>query len=195
MRTRVGRSERTAAIALLAPPPNGTGEETEALARAMRLAALLRHAVEPLVPGHIARYDDTFNPRAFGDLMQQWGVSTVLVESGGWRDDPEKQYLRAVNFVALLEALDAIATGAYADADPANYLALEMNGRAANDLLIHGGTVVVPGREPFRADLAVDFDEPLHLRGARLVDVATCATVARDSIDASGLYLHLAPEC
>lgn len=195
VRTRVGNSERTAAIALLAPPPNGTGQETEGLARAKRVAAVIRNAVEPLVAGHIARYDDTFNPRAFGDLMQQWGVSTVLVESGGWKNDPEKQYLRATNFVGIRAALDAIATGAYADADPAAYLSLEENGRAANDLLVRGGTIVLPGRPPFAADLAVNFTDPLELRGARLVDVGDLREyTARDTIDASGLYIHVPAE-
>ncbi len=192
VRTRVGRADRTAAIALLAPAPDGSGRETPGLARATRVAAVVRNAVEPLVSGHIARYDDTFNPRAFGDLMQQWGVSTVLIESGGWRDDPEKQYLRATNFVGIRAALDAIAAGAWADADPADYLGLERNGRAVNDLLVRGGTIVIPGRAAFRADLAVDFEEPLERRGARLVDVGDLAEYgARDTLDASGLYVHL----
>ncbi len=124
--------------------------------------------------------------------MQQWGVSTVLIESGGWRDDPEKQYLRATNFVGIRAALDAIAAGAWADADPADYLGLERNGRAVNDLLVRGGTIVIPGRAAFRADLAVDFEEPLERRGARLVDVGDLAEYgARDTLDASGLYVHL----
>ncbi|HEX6938716.1 MAG TPA: serine hydrolase [Longimicrobiales bacterium] len=192
VRTRVGRSDRTAAIALLAPRPDASGRDTPGFLRAQRVAAIVRDAIEPLVGGHITRYDDTFNPRAFGDLMQQWGVSTVLIESGGWQDDPEKQYLRATNFIAIRAALDAIATGAYADADPGRYLSLERNGRAVNDLLVMGGTIVLPGRPPFRADLAIDFDEPLERRGATLVDVGDLREYgARDTLDVAGLYLHI----
>ncbi|HEX7118083.1 MAG TPA: serine hydrolase [Longimicrobiales bacterium] len=193
VRTRVGGTDRTAAIALLAPRPDASGRETPGFLRAQRLAAVVRHAVEPLVAGHVTRYDDTFNPRAFGDLMQQWGVSTVLIESGGWKDDPEKQYLRATNFIGIRAALDAIATGSYADADPADYLALPRNGRAVNDLLVRGGTIVVPGRPPFRADLAIQFDEPLERRGASLVDVGDLREyAARDTLDVTGLYIHVA---
>ena len=85
------RRTRLAAIALLAPPPDRTRRENDVLRRAKLVAAAIRTAVEPLVPGHIARYDDTFNPRAFGNLMQSWGTSTVLIESGGWQNNPEKQ--------------------------------------------------------------------------------------------------------
>ncbi|HEY8470436.1 MAG TPA: serine hydrolase [Longimicrobiales bacterium] len=194
VRTRVGNTDRLAAIALLAPPPDATRQESPGLLRAKKVAAAIRTAIEPLVPGHIARYDDTFNPRAFGDLMQSWGTSTVLIESGGWRDDPEKQYLRRVNFVAILTALEAIATGAYEQADVAAYETLLENGRAVNDLLVLGGTVVVPGLPPYRADLAVNFDEPLERKGGRIVEIGDLAEVeARDTLDARGLFVHPLP--
>jgi len=194
VRTRVGNGAAGAAIALLAPAPNGEGIETEAHRKATHLAAAIRRAIEPIVGGHITRYDDEFNPRAFGDLMQSWDVATVLIESGGWAGDPEKQVLRAVNFVAILAALDAIATGAFADADPRDYLTLPENGRAVNDLVVRGGTVVAPGLPPLRADVAIDFDDPLHRTGPRLADIGDLpALAARDTIDATGLFVHPDP--
>ena len=53
----------------------------------------------------------------------------MLVESGALPGDPEKQRLRALNVVALLSALDAIATGHYRQADPRAYERLPGNGR------------------------------------------------------------------
>jgi hypothetical protein len=193
VRTRVGNEGRTVAIALLAPPPNEKGD-TPAHLRAKHLAAVVRDAIEPLVGGHIARYDDTFNPRAFGDLMTQWGVSTVLIESGGWQGDPEKQYLRQVNFVAILTALDAIATGSYAASDLSRYADLPENGSSLRDLLILGGTLVPPGLPAFRADLAVDFANPFEKRGGRIEDIGDMGGFdARDTLDLSGLFIHPAP--
>ncbi|MGH7476121.1 MAG: serine hydrolase [Longimicrobiales bacterium] len=190
VRTRVGDAERTVAIALLAPPWSVTRDIDPVRERARRVAATLRLLVEPLVPARVAKYDESFNPRAFGDLMQQWGTSTVLIESGGYPDDPEKQYLRRVNFAALLGVLDAIGSGAYAAVDPAWYESLPLNGRSASDLLVRGGTVVVPGLEPFRADLAVDYANPLERSGARVSDVGDLAeAVARDTLDIEGLYV------
>ncbi|MEW5928994.1 MAG: M14 family zinc carboxypeptidase [Gemmatimonadota bacterium] len=191
VRARVGASDRLAAIALLAPPLDEAGSTDETRDRARRVAAVVRGAVEPLVAGHVTRYDDTYNPRAFGDAMQRWGTSTVLIESGGWRDDPEKQYLRRVNFVALLAALDAIAGGEYAAADPAAYESLPENGRHVNDLLVRGARVALPGAQPFRADLAVDYQDAPARTGGRVVDVGDLAELAaRDTLDATGLFLH-----
>jgi hypothetical protein len=79
VRARVGSSDRLAAIALLAPPFDRAGDDNPVRMRAKRIAAVIRVAAEPLVAGHVTRYDDTFNPRAFGDLMQSWGTSTVLI--------------------------------------------------------------------------------------------------------------------
>lgn len=191
VRTRVGGSERLAAIALLAPAYDESRDYNEVRSRARQVAAVIRQAVEPLVGGHIARYDDTFNPRAFGDLIQSWGTSTVLIESGGWKDDPEKQYLRGVNFVGILSALDAIASGAYAGADPALYTTLPQNGRRVSDLLVRGGWLVLPGLAPVRADLTADYADPLRLRGGRITEVGDLTeAIARDTLGVEGLYLH-----
>jgi hypothetical protein len=84
--------------------------------------------------GCTAKYDDAFNPRAFGDLIQQWGTSTVLIESGALPGDPEKQVLRRVNVRLLLTALEAIATRCCERADTTVYDALPFNERVAADL-------------------------------------------------------------
>ena len=193
VRTRVGNSSRTAAISLLAPPFDGSGSVNDVRGRAQRIAAVIRNSIEPLVGGYITKYDESFNPRAFGDLMQQWGTSTVLIESGGWRDDPQKQHLRKTNFVALAAAFDAIAEGSYAGAAVADYEGLPQNGRAARDLVVRGGTIVVPGLAPYRADIAIDREEarPGKPAVARIAEVGDLAEVqARDTMDATGLYLH-----
>lgn len=155
---------------------------------------MVRLATENLVDGRVARYDDTFNPRAFGDLMQQWGTSTVLIESGGWEGDPEKQHLRLANFVGILAALDAIATGAHADVSTDWYESLPFNGRAATDLVLRGGTVVAPGLPPYRADLAVDYADASRLLGPRIRDVGDLReAVGRRVLAIDGLYAHIDP--
>ena len=98
--------------------------------------------------------------------MAAWGSSTILIESGGWRDDPQKQHLRKTNFVGILSALDAIATGRYADYDPAVYDNLEFNGRSVPDLLVAGGTLAVPGAPTLAADILIRYDRPLLRRAA-----------------------------
>jgi hypothetical protein len=183
------------AIALLAPAFDSARSVDAKRRRAEQVASVLITAMDPMVGGHIAKYDDAFNPRAFGDLIGKWGASTVLIESGGWADDPQKQYLREANFVGILSALDAIATGSYAQADPALYDSLAYNGRRVPDLLITGGTMAIPGLPTLQADLLVSYADPLTKEGGTLADIGDLGDVqAQDTLDVSGLYLIPMPE-
>jgi hypothetical protein len=190
-RTLAGPHGPQVAIALLAPPTSADRSYNDVRTRARLVAATIAQTLDDEMPDRIARYDDTFNPRAFGDLMQQWGTSTVLIESGALPGDPEKQRLRAINVAALLSALDAIATGAYTSADPIAYESLPGNRGGASDVLVLGGELVLPEKLPLRADVAIIFDEPVARTGARIRDVGDLREmIAIDTIDARGLFLH-----
>ncbi|MEM7414394.1 MAG: M14 family zinc carboxypeptidase [Gemmatimonadota bacterium] len=187
---RVGDSNRGVAIALLAPAFNAARDVDPKRRRAMQVSSFLIDAMEPLVGDHIAKYDDTYNPRAFGDLMGAWGASTILIESGAWPRDPQKQYLRKTNFVGILLALGAIADGSYANYGPEAYEALSFNGRRLTDLLIRGGTIAIPGRPPLTADMLANYDRPILGEGARITDIGDMGlSDAQDTLDVSGLYL------
>src|SRR5690606_8016773 len=95
---RVGGSTRGTAVALLAPAFNEAREVDATRGRAIELAVAVRAVLEPYIGGHIAQWDDTYNPRAFGDLTAGAGVSTLLIESGGIEGDLHKQQLRKLNF-------------------------------------------------------------------------------------------------
>lgn len=111
--TGVGLSPNPAAIAFLAPAYDEGNNLNETRSDAMRLIGLLNQAIQPYLPGLVSRYNDAFEPRAFGDNIQKWGTRTILIESGGLRNDLEKQTLRRVNFLAFLTALESIATGSF----------------------------------------------------------------------------------
>ncbi|MBR9989812.1 MAG: serine hydrolase [Gemmatimonadetes bacterium] len=190
-RSRAGTTSRTAAFALLAPAPDSAATPTESFVRARHLTAHLAGVVAPMLGQHLTRYDDTYNARAFGDGMQSWRVSTVLIESGSWRGDESKHYLRTANFVALAAALDAIADGSYMNADIAQYTDLPQNGRAFNDLLIHGGHIVLPGMAPYRADISINGRSVGGPAETQIMEIGDLeGTEARDTIDATGLFVH-----
>ena len=187
---RAGDSDRGTAIALLAPAYNEAREVDASRGRAIEVAVAIRAVLEPYIAGHIAKWDDTFNPRAFGDLTAKAGVSTVLIESGGIEGDPQKQRLRKLNFLALVGALDAIATGTHAGLPRGLYEDLPENGKVWPDLRISGGTLALPGQPPAKADVLVNFEHPLLERGGTIKDIGDLGdTRARRSIDASGLYI------
>jgi hypothetical protein len=193
-RTRVGAAGMQSAIALLAPAYDSARTYNDVRSRARLVAGTVAALLDHVIAGRVAKYDDTFNPRAFGDLIQQSGVSTVLIESGALPSDPGKQRLRALNVAAILGALDAIGTGSYRSADPAAYEKLPFNTSGAADILVMGGRLVLPGQPPLIADVAVNYEDPVAHTGARIRDVGDLAgAVAMDTVDASGLYLHPDP--
>lgn len=190
-RTRVGRRGVQSGIALLAPAYDSTLQYNDVRSRARLLAAALATMFAHEIPGRVAKYDDAFNPRAFGDLMQQWGTSTVLIESGALPDDPQKQRLRALNVAAILGVLDAIASGSYEAAAPQEYESLPFNQGGAFDVLVMGGQLVLPGSPPMLVDLAINYDDAVARQGGRVRDSGDLSdAMAIDTVNASGLFLH-----
>jgi len=190
-RTLAGPRGAQVAIALLAPAAEASRAYGPVRAEARLVAAEVATVLAHEIPGHVAKYNDAFEPRAFGDLMQQWGTSTVLIESGALPGDPDKQQLRAINVVAIRAALDAIATGRHRRADADAYESLPTNARAAVDVLVRGGQLVLPGAPPMRADLTLTYDDAVARRGARLREVGDLPeVVALDTVDATGLFVH-----
>ncbi len=190
-RTLTGNAGNQVAIALLAPAADQARSYGPTRSTARLIASVITSVLQREIPGRLARYNDAHEPRAFGDLMQQWGTSTVLIESGAMPDDPEKQKLRTLNVVAILSALDAMATKSYAAASPATYENIPMNSRSAVDILIRGGKIVVPGFAPVRADIALNYEEAVAKKDPRVRDVGDLvALIALDTVDASGLFIH-----
>ena len=184
-------------IALLAPAADDQRSWGPVRLRARQVASVIVGVLEEEIPGRMARYDDAFTPRAFGDLMQQWGTSTVLIESGALPDDPQKQRLRAINVAALISSLSAIALEWYDDVPAMNYERLPMNRRVSDDLLLLGGKVVMGeaggvGRsDPISADITIVYDDAVAMTGARYGEVGDLGDViAMDTVDVTGLYLH-----
>ena len=181
-------------IALLAPAAEATNDFGPTRAAARLVAARIRSVLEREIPGRIARYDDTFNARAFGDLMQAWGTSTVLIESGALPGDPDKQRLRRVNVIAILSALDAIATGDFRNEQAETYMSMPVNSGAAVDVVVKGASVVIPGQPPARVDISFNYDDALRQGRARVREIGDLDdVVAFDTVSANGLFIHPAP--
>ncbi len=160
----VGTTKKIAAIALLAPPPDEKRSRPISRLRAMRTCALMARAMHQFIEGHVATYDDAYESRAFGDRMQSWGPSTILLEAGHWPRDPEKAFIRKLNTVALLVALHAIATGAYQDVELEQYHALKQNGSLAFDLVVRKVRLEHASGWSTRVDLGVSLEPEQNRR-------------------------------
>lgn len=137
----VGSTNRVAALALLAPPADEERSVTPARLRAMKMGSVVVEAVRKYADGHISRYDDAFEPRAFGDTVQALGTSTLLIESGHWPGDPEKRFVRRLNFVGILSVLHVLAGGGVDHVAEESYENLLPNGKRAHEIIIRHVTV------------------------------------------------------
>lgn len=150
----VVNTPKQATISLLAPAYNYETEINEVRGRAMQTIAGMNELLQALIPGQVGKYDDAFEPRAFGDNIQKWGTSTILIESGGYIGDPEKQYIRKINFMIILNALHQIATKGYEQYTTEQYFAIPDNGFQLMDLIINEMQVKVNGNW-YPLDLAI----------------------------------------
>lgn len=142
-----GTNPHIATISFLAPAYNYEKEVNESRENAMQLIVDMNTVLQEYIPGQVAKYSDAFEPRAFGDNIQKWGTSTILIESGGLKGDPEKQEIRKLNFVAIMSAFESIANGFYESQSKADYEAIPFN--ESNwflDLLIREVEVQVNGQ-------------------------------------------------
>ncbi len=142
---RAGRDGKQVAIAFLAPAYNYANEINDVRRNAMKLMSILADSITPVIPEHVARYKTSFEPRAFGDNFQRWGTSTILIESGGYPDDPQKQYLRKLNYALLMKSFIHIAQEDYKDVSIESYMALPFNQSKMLSLLIKDAIYIVNG--------------------------------------------------
>jgi hypothetical protein len=177
-RLTVGSTKKITAMALLAPPPDESRTDTPVSVRAKRAASTCAQILDLFIPGHVAKWDDTFEPRAFGDNIQKWGTSTVLVESGGWKGDPHKFFLRKLNCIALLATVHAIATGESAIADTGIYEQLPFNRKLGCDHIIRNAVLQSNNQSAsVRVDVGINFESQRNESTDSLEKTATIVEV------------------
>lgn len=158
----VGKTGNSATISFLAPAYGPEKYNNETRSNAMKLIGKMNDLLQTYIPGQVAKYDDEYEPRAFGDNIQKWGTSTILIEAGGLNGDDEKQYIRKLHFVALLYAFDIIANQTYKDEATNKYYSIPENDRYLHDLLIRNATIE-KSEQLYTVDIAfkrneVDYD-------------------------------------
>lgn len=185
------RTSKSAAISFLAPAYNYEKDVNTVRENSMKLIVYMNAILQNFIPGHIGRYNDDFEPRAFGDNIQKWGTSTVLIESGGYPNDPDKQFLRKLNFVSILSAMQAIASKDYLESKTEDYFKIPENDRKLFDLKLGKVSYELLG-DTYILDLGINTPQVAtknnkgYYRKARISDMGDLTThYGYQSLDAS----------
>lgn len=104
----VGDTKETATLSFLAPSINKEREITEDRKETMRVIVAINELMQKIIPNKIGRYTDEFYPTATGDNFQKLGYNTILVESGHYKDDYQREISRKFTFYSLLQGLNYI---------------------------------------------------------------------------------------
>ncbi len=159
-RTAVGDTGVLATNSVLAVSGDAEGTVTPGRLLAKRACSAIVETLTSFMPGGVARFDEDWNPRAFGDNITAWGTPVVLIESGGLPPGRDLQDLTRLNFVAILTVLQELVRNDLEDHGPEVYENLLRNRRDAwADVVVLGGSIQQPRNTPsYRADLAFNID-------------------------------------
>lgn len=175
------RTNKPATISYLAPAYNYEKDINKVRGDAMRIIVFMNNIIQKYAPGQVGRYSDTFEPRAFGDNIQKWGTSTILIESGGYKNDVEKQEIRKLNYVSMLSAIYTIANRQYKNISIADYENIPRNDSKLFDLKIENATYNLLGK-PYKIDIGVkryeidNTDHTDYYNVGRIVDQGDLST-------------------
>ncbi len=158
VRYSAGNSSKQATISFLATAYDMERNWNTTRKRSMQVICRMKDALQQVIPGHIAKYSDEHEPRAFGDNIQKWGSSLMLIESGGYKNDVEKQYIRKLNFMAILTGIESIAKQDYQKYKLADYEAIPNNEKYLFTLLIRRAIFEQNGKT-FVKDIGINRDE------------------------------------
>ena len=177
-------------VALLAPAYNEARDINEVRGDAMKIVVGINQLLQEFVPNGVAKYDDAYSPRGFGDNFQSWGTRTVLIESGSYRGDPEKQFVRKLNFMIILNALIEIAQGSYSQYTIASYEAIPFSASQLSDVVLRHVGVSIDSTN-YQIDLSINRNEHTDDRDfyiqSYITDVGDLADVyGYDELDAEG---------
>jgi hypothetical protein len=157
-RYSVGNTSKLATISFLATAYDQERTVNAVREKAIQVIVGMNRMLQNYIPGAVGRWNEDHEPRAFGDNIQKWGTTLILIESGGYVGDPEKQYIRKLNFMAILTALQSISENSFVQESREDYYKLPENSRYIFDFLIRNVTVHENGKS-YQTDLGIDRTE------------------------------------
>lgn len=132
----VGNTPNQSILSLLSPAFNEPKHVNRVREKAMRVIVGMKELVDQDFPNAIGRYGDGTGDKYFGDGVTMAGTSVILIESCGWKNDPEKRNHRRINFKAIIRAWAEMASGHYEKYDVREYFDIVGDGSALSEVII-----------------------------------------------------------
>ncbi len=190
-------TSKPATISYLATAYNYEKDMNDVRANAMKVIVYMNNIIQKYAPGQVGRYSDDFEPRAFGDNIAKWGTSLILIESGGYTNDIEKQEIRKLNYVSIISALYTIANGSYKEEPVEDYEKIPQNDKKLFDLKIENVTYELLGKN-YILDLGIhrlEVDNETHddfYYSSRIMDQGDLSTYyGYETLNAKGYKLKV----
>ena len=156
-----GTSGNPATISLLAPAYDDELSIDPIRKKAMQVISEINSALQQCIPSQVGRFNDDYEPRAFGDNFQASGTSTILIEAGGFYNDPEKQYIRKIYFIAILSGLTSIAGQSYLKEKTGDYFSIPENKKLHFHVLLRNCRMQKNGI-PYSLDIGLIAEEKIN---------------------------------
>lgn len=98
-------TQNPATISFLAPSEEVSRALTKGRKQTMNVIVAMNTLLQKIIPNHIGRYTDEFYPTATGDNFQKLGYNTILIESGHYPDDYQREISRENTFYAIIQGV------------------------------------------------------------------------------------------
>ena len=105
-------TKNPATISFLAPSEEETRAITAGRKQTMNVIVAMNEMLQNIIPHFVGRYTDEFYPTATGDNFQKLGYNTILIESGHYPEDYQREKSREFTFYSILQGIYHIATAA-----------------------------------------------------------------------------------
>jgi hypothetical protein len=102
-------TKNPATISFLAPSEEETRAITKGRKQTMNVIVAMNTMLQNIIPNFVGRYTDEFYPTATGDNFQKLGYNCVLIESGHYPNDYNREESRKFTFYSILQGVYHIA--------------------------------------------------------------------------------------
>jgi len=131
----VAPHNNTATLSFLAPSVDKERSLNKGRKQTMTVIAVMNDLLQQFIPGQIGRYTDEFYPTATGDNFQKMGHNTILIESGHFKDDYQREKTRKYTFLSLFIGIQSILNPSSSDnIDP--YFEIPCNTKNYLDIIV-----------------------------------------------------------